>query len=319
MEDKEVIMVEGLSKTFGRVKAVDNLDFVVNEGDIFGFLGPNGAGKTTTLYMLLGLVRPDAGSIKILGKNLFTRRNEVIPKVGAVVESPDFYGHLSARTNLKMLRRITIPEPAPRRINDVLDLVGLTERADDKVNAFSQGMRQRLGIAQAILHLPSILILDEPTVGLDPEGSFEIWNILRDLVREFKMTIMVSSHLLYEVEEVCNRVCVIDKGKLLVSDYTTNLLRYTDPEIELEFDSSAMEVKAREELKELSWCRIRGGVETGGLNVLRIKLVNKSPRELNEFLISKGIIPTFVRPIRMNLREFYLRLTQKNSLSPETD
>ncbi|MCD6385857.1 ABC transporter ATP-binding protein [Candidatus Sumerlaeota bacterium] len=307
-----IVEVEGLTKSFGKIRAVDNLSFVVYEGDILGFLGPNGAGKTTTLYMLLGLVHPDSGRIRLFGEDLRKDRISLLRWVGAVVESPDFYRHLSARKNLELLNRIHNGRIDSTRIDEVLALVGLEERAGDKVKTYSHGMRQRLGIAQAILHRPRLLILDEPTIGLDPEGSQEVWSILRQLVAREKMTIIISSHLLFEIEEFSNRVCVIDQGKMLTCDFTHKLLQLSQPVVEVEFDSPEERQNASELLAQTHWAEVLNNLTPANLPILQVKLQGKTPKELNKFLFDHGLIASSIRPIHQNLREFFLRITQKD-------
>lgn len=318
MEARSIIVeVEGLTKTFRHIRAVDNISFVVYEGDILGFLGPNGAGKTTTLYMLLGLVRPDSGKIRIFGKDLFKERTSILQQVGAVVESPEFYNYLSGRKNLELLSRIHNGRIDSSRIDEVLGIVGLKERGDDKVKTYSHGMRQRLGIAQAILHRPRLLILDEPTIGLDPEGSQDIWGILKKLVSQENMTIIISSHLLFEIEEFSNRVCVIDRGKMLTCDFTHKLLQFAQPVVEIEFDSPGEREDARRVLAQTRWAEVFNNLAPISPTLLKVKLQGKTPKELNKFLFDNGIVASTIRPIHQNLREFFLRITQKEGSHPQ--
>ena len=207
----------------GSVAAVDGLDLEVYEGDIFGFLGPNGAGKTTTMRMIVGLIKPTAGRIEVNGLDVRRRFVDAIAQVGALIDIPAFYGHLSGWTNLCLLAR-TAGGVSKKRVTEVLEDVGLYDQRWKKVRAYSHGMRQRLGIAQALLTHPPFLILDEPTIGLDPEGKFDLLDLLRALAREQKITIFISSHLLDEVEEICNRVAIIERGRLLVCGEVRSLL-----------------------------------------------------------------------------------------------
>ena len=218
-----VLKTVDLTKRFGRFTAVDRLSLEVNEGDVFGFLGPNGAGKTTTMRMIVGLVRPTGGRIEVNG--IDARRNflEAIAQVGAMVDIPAFYRHLSGRKNLALLARVAGGVPKPR-IEEVIEAVGLQKACSKKVKTYSHGMLQRLAIAQALLTRPPLLILDEPTTGLDPEGKIEFLHLLRSLAREERITIFISSHLLDEVEEICNRAAIIKDGRLLVCGEVRNLL-----------------------------------------------------------------------------------------------
>ena len=227
----------GLVKRYGDIVAVDHVDLVVEPADVFGYLGPNGAGKTTSLRMLLGLIRPTAGSARLFGHDPLIDGARALQGVAGFVEGPRFYPYLSGRRNLELLA--DYDDPVSRsRIDEVLSLVDLRDRAKDRVGGYSHGMRQRLGIAAALLRQPRLLLLDEPTTGLDPAGMRD----MRDLVRRLAgdgITILLSSHLLYEVEELCNRVAIIRKGsivyagglsELLATAASTYRLRAVEPE-----------------------------------------------------------------------------------------
>src|SRR5207302_790505 len=206
-----LVEVEGLSKRFGRVRAVNQISFSVAEGEVFGFLGPNGAGKTTTIRLLLGLQHPSAGAARIGGHDCWTDHVRAARLFGATLEQPALYGFLSGRDNLRLFAR-TLGPVDEKQITQLLDLVGMTERANDKVKRYSMGMRQRLALAQALLGKPRLLILDEPTNGLDPNGIHGLRIILRKLATDQGLTIFFSSHLLSEVEELCDRVVVLHRG-----------------------------------------------------------------------------------------------------------
>ena len=207
------VEARGLVKSYGRIRAVDHVDLTVHAGDIYGFLGPNGAGKTTAMRMLLGLLRPDEGEVRLFGHDPQHELPHALEGVGGFVETPHFYPYLSGRTNLELLAAFDGGE-AHAHVPDVLETVGLSGRANDKVGGYSQGMKQRLGLAASLLRDPSLLILDEPTNGLDPGGIRD----MRDLIKELAargMTIFLSSHLLAEVEELCTRVSVIRAGGIV--------------------------------------------------------------------------------------------------------
>jgi len=208
-----IIEVKQLSKHFRDIKAVDDLSFTVNRGDIYGFLGQNGAGKSTTIRMLLTLVRPTAGSIQLFGHDLPSNRKEILQQVGAVIEKPDLYKYLTAWENLKLFARLSGVTVSEKKLHEQLELVGLKDRVDSKVRTFSQGMKQRLGIAVALIHDPQLIILDEPVNGLDPQGIADMRNLILELGRHQGKTILVSSHLLNEIEMIANRILIIDKGK----------------------------------------------------------------------------------------------------------
>jgi ABC-2 type transport system ATP-binding protein len=218
-----VLSAEGLTKTFGRREAVVDVSFEVREGEVFGFLGPNGAGKTTTIRMLVGLARPDRGTIRIRGLDLSRDFRRAMEHVGCIVESPDLYKYLTGRENLLHFARM-LPDGASSRIPELAGLVALEERLDDKVSTYSLGMRQRLGIAQALLGNPDLLILDEPANGLDPAGIREIRLLVRRLAEQRNICVFVSSHLLSEVEQMCDRVAIIHRGRTLAAGPVGTLL-----------------------------------------------------------------------------------------------
>ncbi|WP_106769126.1 ABC transporter ATP-binding protein [Paenibacillus faecalis] len=217
-----VIQTKGLYKTYRNRAAVDNLNLEIVKGDIYGFLGPNGAGKTTTIRMLLGLIKPTRGSIQLFGKDLKKEKLNILRRTGSLVESPSYYGHLTAIENLEALRRI-IGGPKSR-IAEVLDIVGLTKEAKRPVKGYSLGMKQRLGIAAALLGDPELLILDEPTNGLDPSGIHEIRELIKDMPKQYGITVLVSSHLLSEVEQMASRVGIIRQGQLVFQDTIQSLV-----------------------------------------------------------------------------------------------
>ena len=224
MEKEVYLELENVSKKFSEIVAVKNLSFKVYKNDIYGFLGPNGAGKSTSIRMILSLISPDSGRIKLFGKDLSIDRYTTLSRVGALVEKPDFYTYLSARKNLEILGKLSNVENLNKKIDEVLDLVKLTDRQDSKVKTFSQGMRQRLGIAQSVLHDPNLIILDEPGNGLDPQGQKEMRNLIQKLNSERGITFIISSHILAEIEQLANRMIIINKGEKLVEGDVSDLL-----------------------------------------------------------------------------------------------
>jgi ABC-2 type transport system ATP-binding protein len=218
-----VLSAEHLTKRFGGREAVSDVSFEVRAGEVFGFLGPNGAGKTTTIRMLVGLARPDGGRVRIRGLDLARDFRRAMEHVGCIVEAPDLYRYLTGRENLVHFSRM-LPEGAAGRIESLARLVALTDRLDDKVSTYSLGMRQRLGLAQALLGNPDILILDEPANGLDPAGIREIRQLVRRLASERGIAVFVSSHLLSEVEQTCDRVAIIHRGRTLAAGPVRELL-----------------------------------------------------------------------------------------------
>ena len=228
-----VIEVRDLVKDFRDLRAVDSLSFTVPRGEIYGFLGQNGAGKSTTIRMLVTLITPSSGSIRLFGLDLATHRREILRQVGAIIERPDLYKYLSALENLKIFATMSGSDTSRKHLMEQLELVGLADRAGSKVKTYSQGMKQRLGIATALVHDPQLIILDEPTNGLDPQGIADIRNLLLHLSRERGKTLLVSSHLLSEMEMISDSLLIIDKGKKLVEGRAADLFDPSDLLIEL--------------------------------------------------------------------------------------
>ena len=211
-----IIRVSNLTKEFKEVKAVDGLSFTVDEGQVYGFLGQNGAGKSTTIRMLLTLIRPSSGQIEIFGLNLEKHRREILQKIGAIIERPDLYKYLTAIENLRAFAAMSRVKLSNRQLLDQLENVGLGDRANSKVKTYSQGMKQRLGIAIALVNDPELIILDEPTNGLDPQGIADIRSLILHLSKNLGKTLLISSHLLSEIELVADSMLIIDKGKKII-------------------------------------------------------------------------------------------------------
>lgn len=222
---RKVLEVVKLHKSFGTFRAVDNLSFTVYQGDIYGFLGPNGSGKSTSIRMVLGLMKADAGEVRLFGELLNENRSKLLHRIGALIERPDFYNYLTAFENLRLLQSYMGQKLDTSDIMAKLDMVGLADRAHSKVRTYSQGMKQRLGIAQALLHDPDLIILDEPVNGLDPQGIKDMRNLILTLNAEQGKTFIVSSHILREMELIANRMVVISKGKALVEGNVKELIR----------------------------------------------------------------------------------------------
>lgn len=220
---KITLSVKDLKKTIGKKEIIKGLSFELREGEVFGFLGPNGAGKTTTIRMLVGLIKPTAGTIEIGGYNVQTHFTEALQNLGCIVENPELYPYLSGWDNLLHFARM-LNGIGEERMKEVTELVGLTSRIHDKVKTYSLGMRQRLGIAQALLGKPKVLILDEPTNGLDPAGIREMREFIRFLAEDEGLSVLVSSHLLSEIQLLCDRVAIISKGQIIRTDTVANLL-----------------------------------------------------------------------------------------------
>lgn len=301
---QKVIEVRNLTKKFKDLTAVSNLDLNVYRGDIFGFLGPNGAGKSTTIRMLMTLINSTSGTIKIFDKPLKQKRNEILRKVGAIVEKPDFYGYLSAYKNLEILGQISGCDTSNKRIMEILETVGLEKRAKSKVKSFSHGMKQRLGLCQALLHDPDLIILDEPTTGLDPQGMKEIRELIIYLAKEKQKTIFLSSHILAEVELVANRMIIINKGTTVVEGTVQDLLNATNLKVTFELDEIE---RAQKILAETRWQK---KIESFGDYQILFLLEKSEIAPLNQFLVEQGIAINSIVPKR-SLEEYFLHLTEK--------
>jgi ABC-type multidrug transport system ATPase subunit len=305
LSHKEVVLrTVGLSKRFGKRWAAKDLNIEVHRGDVFCFLGPNGAGKSTTIRMILTLLMPTAGSIEIFGKNLYKNRHAVLSQVCGIVEKPDFYLYLSAYKNLEILGSMT-RSVRKEEIMEALDVVGLKSRAFEKVKTFSHGMKQRLGIAQALLTEPELIILDEPTAGLDPQGMKEVRGLIKKLASEKEMTIFLSSHLLSEVELVATRMAVINRGELIAQGSVSDLLDKEPMEYSIQVSplDSAIEL-----LRKLPWVEVLSA-EDGKIE-LRVEPGHAS--ELNRFLVSNHIEVLSFYPHR-TLEDFFLKITEGTS------
>ncbi len=296
-----VLKTKNLSKKFGKRWAVKALNIEVHRGDVFSFLGPNGAGKSTAIRMILTLLRPTAGSIEMFGRDLQKNRSAVLSKVCGIVEKPDFYLYLSAYENLKILGSMT---RSVRRdeILEALHVVGLESRVMDKVKTFSHGMKQRLGIAQSLLTKPELVILDEPTTGLDPQGMKEVRELIKTLAKEREMTIFLSSHLLSEVELVSNRMAVINQGELVTQGTVSELLDRES--LQYSFEASPLE-RAAELIRSLSWVEFLS-CENGCIEA-RVQ-PGRAP-ELNRALIENNIEVSSFYPHR-TLEDFFLKVTK---------
>lgn len=304
MNGDKIIEINSLTKDFKDLRAVNSLNLNVFEGDVFGFLGPNGAGKSTTIRMLLSLIRPTEGSIKLFDKTLGKNRIEILKRIGAIVEKPDFYGYLSAYKNLEILGKISGKEISKNRIMEVLELVGLSKRYKSKVKTFSHGMKQRLGLGQALLHNPDLIILDEPTTGLDPQGMKEIRDLILHLSKVEKKTIFLSSHILYEVELVANRMTIINKGSTKVEGYVKDLLNAKKLKVSFEVND---EEKTTSLLNLSDWIH---KLEYQAKNVFMFSLENDEIADLNKYLIENGIAVSAVIPTR-SLEDYFLKITDE--------
>ena len=284
-----ILKCENLNKDFGKKQILKDVSLEVYEGDILGFIGPNGAGKTTTIKLILGLQNITRGKVLINGYDIEKQFSKAIENVGAIVENPDLYMYLSGYENLKLAANL-YKEIDKKRINEVLKLVGLEKRANEKVSKYSLGMRQRLGIAQAILHKPSLLILDEPTNGLDPEGIKEMRELLLNLAKNEKMAILISSHNLAELDTLCNKVSIIKNGKVIETSDISIIKKETDMEYKI------FEVNDTKKIKDL---------------ISSIEIINETKFKLN---VKKQDIPYIVNKLVENKVLIYGIMEEEKSL-----
>jgi ABC-type multidrug transport system ATPase subunit len=296
-----IIKVNNLSKQFKDIHAVNDLSFTVEEGDVYGFLGQNGAGKSTSIRMLLTLIKPTTGHISIFDKELSAHRHEILKQVGAVIEKPDLYKYLSAYDNLAIFAKLSGIKANKMLLMEQLKMVGLDERATSKVKTFSQGMKQRLGIAVALVHNPRLIILDEPTNGLDPQGIADMRNLILHLSREMGKTIVVSSHLLSEIELVANRMLIIHKGKKIVEGKVAELL---DPSKSLVQLKTNNDMEAREKLQHTKWSIFLQNNKDN----LQLKMNKEDVPKLIQDLVSLQVPIVSVNPMH-SLEDYFLSLT----------
>jgi ABC-type multidrug transport system ATPase subunit len=307
-----IARIKHLTKRFHSLTAVDDLSFTVEEGDVYGFLGQNGAGKSTTLRMLLSLIRPTSGEIELFGMNLNTHRKEILREVGAIIEQPELYTFFSALENLQVFARLSGRPLKRAALLEQLELVGLADRADDKVRTYSMGMKQRLGLAAAMVHDPRLLILDEPTNGLDPQGIADIRNLILSLSRDRKKTLIISSHLLSEVQVLATRILIIDKGRKLVEGSSAELLDPAGTVLLLETEDNA---RALELIGGSPWAACLESGETGvrreadrAPGPLVLKMDKRRIPSFNEALVGWKVQVIRLEP-RHSLEDYFLHLT----------
>ena len=300
------VEVQALSKRFGELAAVDDVNLLVPRGSAFGYLGPNGAGKTTLIRVLLGLTRADSGKMSLLGLPVPRQRDRALARVGAIVDEPRFHGHLSGRENLKILAAARGGDTA-KRIGPALDRTGLTQRADDKVSAYSMGMRQRLGLAACLLAEPQLLVLDEPMNGLDPAGTREMRDMLRALVEEGR-TVVLSSHLLDEVERTCDQVAIVDHGRVIRQGPIRELTEGTGAAVEVQCSDPPAAARALGQAETGSHV----AVNEGGLTVtLTTEPAREQTAELNRHLVEAGISVYGLRQNHASLEDWFLSVTSR--------
>ncbi len=294
--------IENLTKTFGRIHAVDGLSLAIEPGQMAGFLGPNGAGKSTTLFMIPRLVRPTTGRIRVFGLDIWRDFKRAVRPVGTMVETPAFYEYLSGRLNLELTARLLAGVSA-RDIDEILERIGLAERQHDRVGTYSLGMKQRLGIGRAMLGRPRLLVLDEPTNGMDPEGTQELLEFLRGRVHADGLTIFISSHLMSEVEEFCDTVSVINRGRLVAAGNVKEILRPHENIVRVTFAGAAPEADSLARGDHIQQVSVLAP------DTLEITLARGDAAWLNDHLHQSGFRISALAPKRKTLKEFFLDIT----------
>lgn len=303
MQNETIIDVQHLAKSFGNFEAVKDVSFSVQRGDVFGFLGPNGAGKSTTIRCMLSLITPDKGTISLFGKSLQTHRQEILRNIGSIIEKPDFYKYLSAEKNLEIFARISGADVTRKDILEMLDFVGLSDRGRHKVGGFSHGMKQRLGIAQTLLHKPDLIVLDEPTTGLDPQGIIEVRNLILRLKNEQNKTILLSSHQLSEIELIANRMVIINQGKSIVEGTVSELLQAEEINVKINVDDTEKAVRCLNDVTQVKSVSVRTNNEVE-------VLVNKNDVALiNKVLVANDVAVFALEPKR-KLEDYFIQIIQ---------
>ena len=299
----KVLEVKGVKKKLGKREIIKGLDLSVNEGEIFGFLGPNGAGKTTTIRMLVGLISPNEGEIVVCGKSVLSEKEQALKNVGAVVENPELYKYLSGRENLMQIARIR--KVSKEEVEELIDLVGLKDRIDDKVRKYSLGMKQRLGLAAALIGDPKLLILDEPTNGLDPSGIIDFRDVVKKASRERGMAVFISSHILSEVQNLCDRVAFINNGVIKsVEDIHDNSM-------ETELDSLTLVVSSNKEqaikvLKDIGFVNSSTVID----EEIHIIVETGKTTELLKVLLKNNVLVEEIYKNRKGLEQRYMELVE---------
>ncbi len=296
-----VIKVQAVSKSFGALKAVDQLSFEVEAGQVYGFLGQNGSGKSTTIRMLLSLIHPTEGQIEIFGKSLTDNRSAILEQVGAVIERPDLYPYLTAKEHLTLFAKLRKQPVTAAKIEATLEQVGLLARANDKVQTYSLGMKQRLGIGIALLHDPALIILDEPTNGLDPQGIADIRKLIKTLSKEQGKTILVSSHLLSEIEQIATHILIIHQGKKMAEGPTSTLLDPNKTIVQIKtLDDQAAKQKLMDSVYRSNVLDRSEGIY---LSIPKLEIP-----ALNAFLVSSNIALLSLEA-KNSLEDYFLQLT----------
>lgn len=301
MSDTPIVSIHNLTKKFGKFTAIDNVSLEVMQGDVFGFLGANGSGKSTTMRCLLGLIKYDSGSVTVFGKDLNKDKIAILRQIGSIIEKPDMYLYLSARLNLEIFGRLSGADISRKNVDAMLDFVGLKGRETDKLSSYSHGMKQRLGMAQALLHQPKLIILDEPTTGLDPQGIIDLRELILRLNQEQGITVMLSSHILSEIELIANRLAIINKGKIVVQGCVQQLLGSEQMVVLIETNNNDKTLSVlKSHFIDYAMKPAEGGIE---LHLLQTQIP-----ELSALLVNNGLQVFGIRATR-RLEDYFLKLT----------
>lgn len=299
-----LLALEHVSKSIGGRRIINDLSMQVEAGEVYGFLGPNGAGKTTTIRMIVGLIKPDGGNVRIHGHDIQTDRRRALSYVGAIVENPELYGYMSGRENLKQFARLSGIDQMNKRIDEVAEVVGLRDRLGDKVKRYSLGMRQRLGVAQALLAKPKLLVLDEPTNGLDPAGIREFREMMRNLAHE-GLGVFVSSHLLSEIQMMCDRVGVLKDGQMVIERGIYDLVSDTAGSVRLRVGNTADAAR----VLTAEGCSIVGTPDS----FVEVAVEDEGVPAIVRKLVQADIDVYAVEPVQGTLEEAFLQLTDSES------
>ena len=301
-----IVSVSGLTKSFRGFKALREVSFKVYRNDVFGFLGPNGAGKSTSLRCMLSLIRPDSGEVHIFGQSLNQSRNSILSNIGSIIEKPDFYSYLSAYRNLEMMARISGKSVSKSEVFDILHFVGLEGRERSKFKTFSHGMKQRLGIAQALMHNPDLIVLDEPTTGLDPQGIVDIRELILKLSKKEGKTVILSSHQLSEIEMIANRMVIINKGQTLIEGEVNSLLNSNQVVVRFEVDSSTeFERILSNDFKAISDLEVQE-------DFVEFEVEKKLIPEINKAMVANGVKVSAIEQKR-KLEDYFIKMIQNQN------
>lgn len=303
MANKNIIEISNVTKTYSKVKVVEDLSFFAEEGDIVGLIGPNGAGKSTTIKIILKLINKDSGAVKIEDYNIDTSQREAVKAIGFTSEAPSFYEYLNGYENLKLIANF-YKDITDERIKELLEFVGLSEAAKKKVRAYSTGMKQRLGLARALINKPRVVILDEPTNGLDPQGMRDIYNLIKKLALEEKVTFIISSHLLHDVEKICNKVVIINKGKTIYNGDIKSILEKCVNIFNIYTSQGDKVINLVKNEKEVTYI-------SSDINSIMLQTKSADVTYLEKYLVKNSIEVASIEKVKPSLEELFFLMTKE--------